>query len=276
MLKFGKYEVRKQIGAGSFGDVFKGFDTVIQRNVAIKTCTTAGEEARTRFCREAQISGNLQHPNIVTLYDFGIEGETAFLVQEFLTGEDLDDRIRRGEVVPLGTKLDWLEQIAEGLRYAHGKGVIHRDVKPGNVRVQRDGTAKILDFGVAKLMHEESVLTRTGMTLGTTAYVSPEQISGKELDARSDIFSYGVLAYELLTYERPFAGASGIEMLHAIVSSDPRPLADVWPECPPALAAFLGRCLEKEPDRRYQSFAEVLEELRALAQEARPDQPRPG
>lgn len=264
MRTFGKYEVRKQIGAGSFGDVFKGFDPVIKRNVAIKTCTTVGEEARVRFCREAEISGNLHHPHIVTLYDFGVEGETAYLVQEFLSGEDLDDRIRSQEPMSLEAKLSCLLQIAQGLQYAHGKGVVHRDVKPANVRLLRDGSVKLLDFGVAKLIHEESVLTRTGMTLGTTAYVSPEQILGRAIDARSDVFSYGVLAYELLSFERPFRGASGVEILHQIVSSEPEPLPEVWPDCPAKLSKIVERCLEKESDRRFQDFGEVIGELQAL------------
>ncbi len=264
MRTFGKYEVTEQIGAGSFGDVFKGFDPTIKRNVAIKTCTTAGEEARLRFQREAEISGNLHHANIVTLYDFGFEGDTAYLVQEFLAGEDLDERIRRREPMSLEVKLGYLSQIAAGLEYAHSKGVIHRDVKPGNVRILRDGTAKLLDFGIAKLIHEESVLTRTGMTLGTTAYVSPEQILGKQVDGRSDVFSYGILAYELLTFQRPFQAASGIDLLHAIVSSDPEPMFVVWPECPPALSALVERCLEKDPDRRFQGFREVLDTLGPL------------
>ncbi len=264
MLTFGKYEVREQIGAGSFGEVFKGFDPTIKRNVAIKTCTTAGHEARLRFSREAEISGNLHHPNIVTLYDFGFENDTAYLVQEFLVGEDLDERIRRQEPMSLAVKLGYLLQIAQGLEYAHSKGVIHRDVKPGNVRILRDGTVKLLDFGVAKLLHEESVLTRTGMTLGTTSYVSPEQILGKPLDGRSDIFSYGVLAYELLAFQRPFQAASGIDILHLIVSSEPEPMFVAWPQCPPAVWRLVERCLEKQPDRRFQSFSEVIAALESL------------
>ncbi len=264
MRKFGKYEVRKQIGAGSFGDVFKAYDPTIKRNVAIKTCTTAGEEARLRFSREAEICGNLQHANIVTLFDFGFEGETAYLVQEFLKGEDLDERVARGESVASHDALDWLMQIARGLAYAHSKGVVHRDVKPGNIRLLTDGTVKILDFGIAKLIYEESVLTRTGMTLGTAGYISPEQILGRGLDTRSDVFSYGILAYELLTLERPFQAESGIEVLHRIVEAQPAPVTEVWAECPEALSMLVLRCLAKEPDQRYQSFEEVIEALRGL------------
>ncbi len=234
--------------------------------MAIKTCTTTGEEARARFRREAEISGNLHHPNIVTLYDFGFEGETAYLVQEFLKGEDLDDRIRSGKPMSLEEKLACLLQVAQGLEYAHSKGVIHRDVKPGNVRILPDGSVKLLDFGVAKLMHEESVLTRTGMTLGTAAYVSPEQILGRPMDVRSDVFSFGVLAYELLALERPFHGASSIDVLHQIVDSEPRPIEELSPDCPEVLRRIVARCLEKEPDRRFQGFGEVIGELRPLVQ----------
>jgi len=266
MTSFGKYQVLQKIGAGASGEVFKGFDPAIKRNVAIKTCSASDEETRLRFCREAEISGNLHHPSVVTIYDFGREGDVAYLVQEFLTGEDLDRKIKRDEAMPYATKLGYLVQIAGGLEYAHSRGVVHRDVKPANVRVLSDGSCRLMDFGVARLIHEESSLTRTGMTLGTTAYVSPEQIRGRPLDGRSDMFSFGILAYELMAYRRPFAADSAIEVLHLIVQGEPEPLHKAWPECPEGLWPVLQRCLQKEPTERFADFGEVriaLEQLPA-------------
>jgi serine/threonine-protein kinase len=264
MTSFGKYQVLQKIGAGASGEVFKGFDPVIKRNVAIKTCSTTDEEKRLRFCREAEISGNLHHPSIVTVFDFGQDAEVAYLVQEFLSGEDLDRKIRRRDDLPYATKLGYLVEIASGLGFAHSRGVVHRDVKPGNVRVLSDGTCRLMDFGVARMIHEESSLTRTGMTLGTTAYVSPEQIRGRPLDGRSDMFSFGILAYELLAYRRPFVSDRAIEVLHLIVEGEPEPLPAVWPECPPELWAIVRRCLEKEPDTRFRDFGEVGAALEAV------------
>jgi serine/threonine-protein kinase len=264
MSSYGKYQVLQKIGAGASGEVFKGFDPAIKRNVAIKTCTTPDEETRQRFSREAEISGNLHHPNIVTIYDLGWEGDVAYLVQEFLKGEDLDRKIKRREEIPYGTKLRILAEIASGLEYAHSRGVVHRDVKPGNVRILADGSCRLMDFGVAKLIHEESSLTRTGMTLGTRAYIAPEQIRGKSADGRSDMFSFGVTAYELLAYRRPFEGDSAIEVLHMIVEGEPPPLPQVWADCPEGIWPLVERCLEKEPGDRFADFGEVRSELERL------------
>ncbi|GMU66758.1 MAG: hypothetical protein AMXMBFR36_30320 [Acidobacteriota bacterium] len=267
MQKAGKYEIVRKIGAGGFGVVYEGRDPFIKRRVAIKTCTTEDEEIRQRFYREAEIAGNLQHKNIVTIHDFGIEEGVPYLVQEYLTGEDLEHVIARGAPIALERKLDILIQVAHGMDHAHAAGVIHRDIKPANVRLLDDGRVKILDFGIAKLAHVESRLTKEGMTVGTAAYLPPEQIRGEKIDFRSDVFSFGVLAYELLAMVRPFDGKTLSTLLFQILSQVPRPLAEAFPGAPPRLAALVDSCLDKEVAKRCASFAEVSTELEATLAE---------
>jgi serine/threonine-protein kinase len=261
---FGKYEVVELIGKGGFGQVFKGLDHDLKRPVAIKTCSLEEEVMRERFFKEAEIAARLQHPNITTVYDFGkVDGE-PYLVQEYLAGEDLDQMIKRRDPLPLEGKLRFLLQIADGLRYAHSKGVVHRDVKPANMRILEDGQVRIMDFGIARVMEETQRLTQTGMTIGTAGFLSPEQLLGLEVDGRSDIFSFGVLAYELLTYVTPFKADSISALLYAIAYVDPPPVEEIWPECPRALAECLTRCLDKDRDTRYQGFSAVMEDLRGV------------
>ncbi len=264
-MTFGKYQIVEKVGAGGFGEVFKGLDPMLNRHVAIKTCSSGEDELRRRFLREAEIAARLQHPNIVTVFDFGFHGETPYLVQEYLNGEDLDHKIKRRDPLSVETKLDYLSKIAEGLRYAHSHEVIHRDVKPANVRVLADGQVRVMDFGIAKLMTAETQLTRTGMALGTAAYLPPEQLLGRRLDPRADQFSFGVLAYELMTWERPFTGDSMSTVLYAIAHTDPEPITSRWRGCPPRLATVIETCLAKEPERRYPGFAEVIAELEAIS-----------
>ncbi len=264
-MSFGKYRIVEKIGAGGFGEVFKGFDPMLNRFVAIKTCLSDEDELRRRFLREAEIAARLQHPNIVTVFDFGYHDDSPYLVQEYLSGEDLDHKIKRRDPLSLRTKLEYLAKIAAGLCYAHTHEVIHRDVKPANVRVLDDGQVRVMDFGIAKLMTAETQLTRTGMALGTAAYLPPEQLLGQRLDPRADQFSFGVLAYELLTWERPFGGDSLSTVLYAIAHQDPVPITSRWPACPPRLATVIGTCLAKEPSGRYAGLAEVITELEAIA-----------
>ncbi len=263
--RFGKYEDVEKIGEGGFGEVYKGFDPHLKRFVAIKTCWSKDRQFLDRFSREAEIAAQLQHPNVTTVHDFGYQGETPYLVQEYLNGEDLDDKITRCEPVELRTKLDYLRQIASGLQYAHAQGVIHRDVKPANVRILDDGQVKIMDFGIAKLMSSETAFTQTGMSVGTAGYLPPEQIRGEPVDLRADIFSFGVLAYELLTYRQPFSGNSISNILYRVAHVEPRPVVELWPECPPALANLIETCLEKDPVNRYADFSEVITKLEALS-----------
>ena len=269
MERIGKYEILDRIGVGGFGVVYKGYDPFIKRFVAVKTCTSDDEEIRTRFHQEAEIAGNLQHRNVVTVYDFGVQDGVPYLVQEYLTGEDLDRKIKTRAPLSYPEKLLYLVQVARGLEYAHSKGVIHRDIKPANIRILEDGTAKIMDLGIAKLQQQQSGLTQTGMTLGTAAYLAPEQIRGEPVNQRTDIFSYGILAYELLTYERPYGGEVLSTVLYQILNHTPRPIGAHWPDCPAELAAIVERCLEKEPARRFLSCSELLRDLDALLRKQR-------
>jgi hypothetical protein len=261
MQKAGKYEIVRKIGAGGFGVVYEGRDPFIKRRVAIKTLTSEDDELRQRFFREAEIAGNLQHKNIVTIHDFGFEDGVPYLVQEFLPGEDLAHIIARREPLPLARKLDVLLQAAHGMAFAHAQGVIHRDVKPNNVRVLEDWQVKIMDFGIAKLANVESHLTKEGMTIGTAAYLPPEQIRGDKIDQRADIFSFGVLAYEFLCYARPFDGKTLSTLLFQIMSQEALALDEVWPEAPPRVAKLVASCLEKDVARRCPSFQLIEREL---------------
>jgi serine/threonine-protein kinase len=265
--KIGKYEIAEQIGVGGFGAVFRGRDPFIKRTVAIKTCSINDEEIKSRFFREAELAGNLHHRNITTIYDFGVENGVPYIVQEFLTGEDLDKKIKRSDPIPVVRKVEILMSIAEGLHYAHEAQIVHRDIKPANIRVTDDGNIKIMDFGIAKSLESESNLTQTGITLGTSAYLAPEQIRGEAVDRRTDIFALGVLSYELLTYRKPFRGEHLSTVLYRILNEQPEPVETVAPDVPPALAAVVRRALEKSPDKRFPSMQDLLRELHALYRE---------
>lgn len=270
MERIGKYQITAKIGTGGFGTVYKAVDPFIKRTVAIKTCTAEDPETQQRFLREAEIGGNLHHRNIVTVYEFGYEGQTPYLVQEYLSGEDLDQKIKRRDSIPLAQRILWLVQIARGLAYAHARGVIHRDVKPSNVRILEDGTVKILDFGIAKLLRSPSNLTQAGVTLGTAAYLAPEQIRGEPSDARTDVFSFGVLAYELLSYQRPFQAAEIPAILYKILNTEPVNLERLVPECPPQLVGIVHRCLSKNPEARFSPTDTLVAALEGAARSQSP------
>ncbi len=266
MDKIGKYEVLDKIGSGGFAVVYKGYDPFIKRPVAIKVCYSRDEETRKRFHREAEIAGRLVHRNITAVYDFGLHEQMPYLVEEYLPGEDLAHMIRRREPEALEEKLDVLLQIASGLGFAHSREVIHRDIKPSNIRILDNGRVKIMDFGTAKLANVESNLTQTGMTLGTVAYLSPERLLGKPSGTNSDLFSYGVLGYELLSFRRPFIGRNIPNLIDQVLNASPVPLAESWPDCPPSLAVVIHKCLSKDPTTRYASCVELtrdLEQVRA-------------
>lgn len=273
MDKIGKYEVLRKVGAGGFATVYEGRDPYLKRRVAIKSCTTDSEDIRERFYREAEIAGNLEHRNIVTVFDFGIENDVPYLVQEFLSGEDLDHRMSRREPFLVPQKLLVLEQIAEGLAYAHQRGVVHRDIKPANIRLLEDGRVKIMDFGIARLSSLETRLTKAGMTVGTAAYLSPEQVRGEPGDRQADVWAWGVLAYELLGGARPFDAKSMAALLGQVMEREPAPLATVWKDCPPNLAMLVTRCLSKDPTKRYAGFPELLADLTPMVRAARPSRP---
>ncbi len=265
--KIGKYEVSEQIGVGGFGAVYRGRDPFIKRTVAIKTCQVNDEEIKHRFFREAELAGNLHHRNITTIYDFGVENGIPYIVQEFLTGEDLDKKIKRGEPIPVARKVEILMAIAEGLGYAHAASIIHRDVKPANVRILEDGTVKVMDFGIAKSLQTESNLTQTGITLGTSAYLAPEQIRGESIDRRTDVFAMGVLSYELLCFRKPFRGEHLSTILYKILNETPEPIETLAQDAPPALIAAVNRALAKAPGDRYPTMEEFRKDLQAVFRE---------
>src|SRR5579864_8630765 len=256
--KIGKYEILGRIGEGGFGVVYQGRDAVLQRYVAVKTCSSRDEKLRRRFFREGQIAAGLQHPNITIVYDLGVERGVPYLVQEFLAGEDLNHLIARQEGLTVLRRLDILVQVARGLEYAHLQGVLHRDIKPANIRILPSGAVKIMDFGIAKLLHEVSDVTTQGVTVGTVGYLAPEQLRGEEVDRRTDIFSFGVLAYELLTYERPFKGSTFSEVSYRLLNEEPAALRDLAPIHSQAIAELARRCLAKAPAERYASFGEIV------------------
>ncbi len=264
--RIGKYEVVAKIAAGGFGVIYKGWDPYIKRTVAIKLCATPDTEVRQRFFREAQFVGNLVHPNITLVFDFGIENEVPYLVQEFLSGYDLD-QLLRGGVLDGNVRaiISILLQVCEGLEFAHSRGIVHRDIKPSNIRVLEDGTVKIMDFGIAKSLEAGTKLTQTGIALGTAGYLAPEQIQGVTVDARTDIFSLGIVAYEMITGKRPFEGKSLSNVLYNILNLDPPPARQVSSWCPEELEAIVRRCMSKDPDARYQSARQLADALRHAA-----------
>lgn len=271
--QFGKYEVESQLGEGGFGVVYRGRDPMLDRPVAIKACSSTDAGMRKRFYREARIAAGLRHPNITTVHELGVEDGVPFIVQELLEGEDLRQILREERRLPLAAALSYLVQIARGLEHAHGSGVLHRDVKPANVRIQPDGSVKLMDFGIAKMLGADTGLTGTGMTLGTVGYLAPEQLRSEEVDERADIFAFGVLAYELLGQRRPFVGDDFSQVSYQLLYLEPSSLKERWPACPQPLAELVHRCLDKDKLQRPGSMAPVrglLEDLhRSL--EGQPD-----
>ena len=262
LQKLGKYELIEVVGRGAMGEVYKAQDPLIGRLVALKTIT-AGLSARAdlleRFYQEARSAGALQHPNIVTVYELGKESDTPFIAMEFLEGESLERVIERRPVLTLAQKVSYIIPVCRALDYAHKRGVVHRDVKPGNVMIAAEGgVVKVVDFGIARLM--DSTHTQTNAIIGTLAYMSPEQIRGDRADARSDIWATGAMLYELLAYKRPFEGPNQTALMMNIASPEvqPAPLASVAPDCTSALEAVAAKMLHKDLDQRYQSMEEVL------------------
>jgi len=269
--RIGRYLITGRIGRGGMGMVYRGLDEALEREVAVKTLVADGSmdvESRRRFEIEAKAAAQLQHPNIVTVYELGEDRGIQFIAMEMLPGADLEALLRSGEEMPLAEKLDVVAQVCRGLAYAHERGIVHRDIKPSNVRLLDDGTAKIMDFGIAK--RGDTHLTKTGMMVGTVHYMSPEQVRGKRLDGRSDVFSVGVILYQLLAGERPFRGEGATEVLYKIVNEDPPPpdLAGLG-EVGTKLLPVLSRALAKDPEARYPGAAALAADLAALVEEAR-------
>jgi serine/threonine protein kinase len=264
--RIGRYEIEKELGAGAMAVVYKAVDPVIGRIVAIKIIkidSNVGlehEELRQRFYREAQNAGNLNHPNIVTIYDIGAAGNVDYIAMEFVEGESLQDWISKNPIPPLQQTIAIIEQIASGLDYASTKGVIHRDIKPANILLTMDMKAKIADFGIAKI--STSKFTQTGAVIGTPSYMSPEQAMGKTLDWRTDIFSLGVIFYEMLTGEKPFAGTNPSTIIYKILHEEPVKPQQLNVTLHPAFNEIVNRMLAKDPDKRYQSCAQLIQDLK--------------
>ncbi|HLF56011.1 MAG TPA: protein kinase, partial [Thermoanaerobaculia bacterium] len=271
--KLGRYEILEEIGKGAMGVVYLARDPLIGRLVALKTFRVGFAarddelaQFRSRFVREAQSAGILSHPNIVTIHDVVDEGPAGvcFIAMEFVKGTNLKQLFQRPDPFPIGFVIETLAQVAEALDYAHSRGVIHRDIKPANILITPENRVKITDFGIARI--ESSNLTMEGQLLGTPNYMAPEQIQGKEVDHRADIFALGVVFYEMLTRKKPFQGENMTAVTHKIVFEPFRPLDEMVSDLPKGLAAVLGRCLEKDPNRRYPRASEVARELRAVVQ----------
>jgi len=270
----GPYRIVSLLGEGGMGAVYRAKDTRLGRDVAVKilTALTLSDQERVqRFEQEARATGMLNHPNLLTIYDVGNEGGTAYIVSELLEGETLHTRLDRGALAPRRA-VDAALQIANGLAAAHEKGIIHRDLKPDNIFLTRDGRAKILDFGIAKLSAKSDdggmfaqAATEPGMVLGTVGYMSPEQVRGEKVDTRSDIFAFGAILYEMLTGNRAFKRDSSIETLGAILKEDPPDIADTLPNVPPALERLVRRCLEKDRDHRFQSARDLAFNLETMS-----------
>ena len=257
----GKYRVVGTIGKGAMGEVYKAKDPLLNRYVAIKTIApalAADPDFRRRFQREAQSAAQLNHTNIVTVFDFGEEDGRTYMAMELLEGRDLKDAVRSRDL-RLGDKLAVMDQICDGLAFAHAKGVVHRDIKPGNIHLQPNGRVKILDFGLARL--GESDMTKTGTVMGTPNYMSPEQVRGQKADARSDVFSLGAVFYELLSQHRPFEADSVHGVLLQILEREPEPIRKWAPDVPAALVAVVERALAKDPARRYADAGEMARGL---------------
>lgn len=277
--RLGPYEVEKPLGAGGMGEVYRAKDTRLDRIVAIKVLperTAMNADLRARFEREAKAISSLNHPNICTLHDVGHHEGIDFLVMEYLEGEVLSERLKRS-AMDVDEGLGIAVQIADALATAHGQGLIHRDLKPDNIFLAKDG-AKLLDFGLAKIQISEGViegitgvtqtspLTGKGAIIGTLYYMSPEQLEGKEADARSDIFAFGATLFEMITGKRAFEGQSQASLIAAVIERAPPPISEVKPMAPPGLVRLVKKCLEKDPDRRWQSARDLADELRWIAQ----------
>ena len=267
MTRVGKYDITAKIGQGAMGEVYKAHDPILNRFVAIKTMSAAigsDDELRKRFLREAQSAARLNHPNIITLFDFGEDQGKIYMAMELLEGSDLKDLIAAQSVPQLEDKLGLMEQICDGLAFAHMQEVVHRDLKPANIHVQPNGQVKIMDFGLARLGTSE--MTRTGMVMGTPHYMSPEQVKGKRADFRSDIFSLGAVFYELLTGHKPFDAESLHAVLFQVMEHQPEDVRHWSPEVPNILVQVVDKALSKDPDQRYSNAGEMREGLRLVRQ----------
>jgi len=263
--KLGKYAIVEKLGEGAMGAVYKAYDEILDRYVAIKTMAEDikwDPELKLRFYREARSAAGLHHPNIVTIHDLGEEGKITYIVMELLQGRDLKDVIRERSPLSLEKKLSIIAQVSDGLQHAHLAGIVHRDIKPGNIHFSTTGNIKIVDFGIARI--PSSDLTRSGVRLGTPIYMSPEQIRGEASDERSDMFSTGIVFYELVTYSHPFRDKNVAKTVDNILFQNHFPFAELSPEAPPGLWQIISTCMAKEPGKRYPAMGDVARACRGL------------
>jgi serine/threonine protein kinase/flagellar basal body-associated protein FliL len=279
-----QYQLLQKLGAGGMGEVFKAQDTRLNRVVAIKVlpaAMSADADRRRRFLQEAQAASGLNHPNIITIYDIVSDGDAQYMVMEYVPGKTLGEIVHSGGL-PVLLALQYSTQMSDALSTAHAAGIIHRDLKPANVMVTPTGLVKILDFGLAKLMDAGPVsqfdmqstaaepLTREGAIIGTASYMSPEQAEGKRVDARSDIFSFGSVLYEMVTGRRAFDGGSGISTLSAVLRDEVKPIPDLAPQVPLLFEQIIAMCLRKDPNARWQTMKEVENALNGLKRQLDP------
>ena len=266
--KLGKYEIEGVLGEGAMGVVYKARDPFIERTVAIKTIRNdlldpnIRGEMLARFKREAQAAGQLSHPGIVSVYEYGQEGNTAFISMEFIEGEELADIFERGEKPKEQHVIGIIIQLLEALSFAHAKGIVHRDIKPSNIIVTTDQKVKLADFGIAHV--DTSSLTQSGSVLGTPAFMSPEQCVGSSVDSRTDLFSVGAVLYYTLTGEKPFPGGNPFTIMQRVINHDPEPPSSFNPLLPKAIDKVLARAMAKKPEKRYQTAQQFIDDLKAI------------
>jgi serine/threonine protein kinase len=272
--KLGRYEILGVLGQGAMGTVYKGQDPAIDRMVALKTILAGvghdaaqAEQLRERLVREAKAAGKLSHPNIVTVYDVGAEGDLNYIAMDYLEGYTLEQLIKKNVQLNYHIAAKIIMQVCAALEYAHKAGIVHRDIKPANIMVLDNFEIKVTDFGIARFDSPHMSMTQTGIAMGTPHYISPEQLRGENVDRRCDIFSLGVVAYELLTRKRPFAGNNISALIYSITQTDPAPPSTVDENIPGLFDMVVGRALAKDPLERYQSADQMAQDLKAFAQE---------
>jgi serine/threonine-protein kinase len=274
LKRLGRYEIQGVLGQGAMGMVFKGLDPAIDRLVALKTIRiglgmnpTQTAELRERLVREAKAAGKLSHPNIVTIYDVGTEGDVDYIAMEYLEGTTLEDLIRKNTVMNFRIVAKMLYQVCSALEYAHKMGIVHRDIKPANIMVLDNFEVKVTDFGIARFESGGMSMTQTGIAMGTPYYIAPEQLRGEAVDRRCDIFSLGVVAYEMLTRKRPFDGQNISALIYAITQTNPSPPSKLDPVIPGLFDFVIGKALAKDPRQRYQNADEMGKDLEAFVED---------
>ena len=267
----GRFEILAEIGKGAMGVVYRATDPSLSRTVAIKTVIMSDDpkekaEYEARYNQEAKAAGGLNHPNIVTIYDIGKSGNVAYMAMELLEGSELRTLLTSGKHIEAVRAVEIAAQVAEGLAYAHQHGVVHRDVKPANIMILDSGPAKITDFGIAR-MRQAEVKTQTGVVMGSPRYMSPEQVAGKRAEPRSDIFSLGVILYEMLTGKPAFTGEDVTSVMYQILNVVPPPPSSVNPDVPAVLDFIVAKALAKTVEERYQDVGEFAHDLRDSAKQ---------